>query len=315
MLKSIILLISSLLVSGCVSVSEKPVIDFIGISTGTLTTELNDLNFRDQFEIYEHELVSAISFNTVPEGTQIQATWFSPDDRRMPLGRKTITTQSGAKIARFSLASKEDWAVAPFMLDIRANYGEGDTALTASGQIHFFIGLNDEQIESYKNEYTAWKENEAEKQRFAKIKQDKEQEVLSQIRISLNAPKAGIASRLNMIGDQQDELVIVDPMSEEPSMGSTATGAIFEAKVDQMAIVDMSGSTIFSLNNELGERTVHRIQGDLVSSIQSKGQVQVIVFEDSVELIWEEKKETCTQRFVIEDDWVSGEDKECESRN
>ena len=144
-----------------------PTIEFIGVSTGTLTTDVNQLNFKDRFSVKEHDIVAVVSFAQIEEGTRVQATWFSPDDRRMPLGRKEIVTQSGAKLARFSISSAEDWQPAPYMLDVRAMVGEGEHMLTASGSLHFFIGMDDEDVLEYQEELAAYKKQQEEEIRKA----------------------------------------------------------------------------------------------------------------------------------------------------
>jgi len=311
-MKKGLLIFLAFLLSACTPVAQKPFIEFIGISSGTLATDLQKLEFKERFDVTERNIVAVISFSEVAEGTNVQATWFTPDDRKMPLGRKNIVVGSGATITRFSLASKEDWNSAPLMLDIRAQSGEGETAKTASGQIHFFIGMTDHQVEEYQEEFNAWKEHEKQKREEHERKQKRESQLLSVIQTDLNSPEAGIGFRYDLIGNNKEELVIIDPMPDEPFFGATATGAVFSADFDQMAIIDQSGATIFSLRHEGEERLVYGIQGPLGSSVQVKEQVHVDVFEDAVELKWVEKKETCRQKFEIEEDWISEGEKVCE---
>ncbi|MFH1671108.1 MAG: hypothetical protein ABIA92_06050 [Patescibacteria group bacterium] len=306
------LLLTVLLLSACTPVAQKPFINFIGISSGTLATNLDELEFTDSFDVIQRNIVAVISFSEVAAGTNVQATWFTPDDRRMPLGRKNIIVESGATIARFSLASKEDWTPAPFMLDIRAQSGEGETAKTASGQIHFFIGMTDTQKDEYKEEFSAWKEHEEIKRKEYERKQQQENQLLLGVQTHLNAPEAGIGFRYDLIGDTDEELIIIDPMPEEPFFGATATGAVFSADVDQISIIDQSGSTIFSLKQEGGDHLVYGMQGPLGASVNTNEQVHTDVFEDAIVIEWKEKKVTCTQRFTLKDDWVKEDEKVCE---
>lgn len=155
------------------SAEQKPVIQFIGMSVGTLETSLDALEFTEKFDTTDHTLVGAVQFAEVLEGTKVQATWFSPDERRMPLGRTTIITESGAMVARFSINSDVDWTPTPYLLRIDAMYGEGEAMQTASGSTHFFIGMNDEEITSYHEEFRVWNEQK-EKQRFEQEKKDQE---------------------------------------------------------------------------------------------------------------------------------------------
>jgi len=306
------LLLTVLLLSACTPVAQKPFIDFIGISSGTLATNLDELEFTDSFDVIQRNIVAVVSFSEIAEGTNVQATWFTPDDRRMPLGRKNIIVESGATIARFSLANREDWTPAPFMIDIRAQSGEGETAKTASGQVHFFVGMTEDQIDEYKEEFEAWEEHEREKRAEQQRKQAKENQVLSIAKDQLYSSQAGIGFRFDFTKNGKEDLVIIDPMPEEPFFGATASGAVFSADVDQLAILDMSGSTVFSLKQEGGERLVHGIQGPLGASINTKEQVHVDVFEDAVLLEWQEKKVTCTQRFTIKEEWVEEGEKRCD---
>ena len=151
-----------------------PVINFIGVSAGTLQTNLDDLNFKYKFEQDEGDILGVVSFKEVEDGSTVQATWFSPDDRRMPLGRTHITTASGAKIARFSLAAPGTWEKAPYMFKVRAWTGEGDAQKTATGSVHFFMGMNDEEIVTYIDDYTAWQDEQARKREEAEKKAEAE---------------------------------------------------------------------------------------------------------------------------------------------
>jgi len=152
---------------------EQPVIQFIGISEGTLATTSNDLEFMQSFEATSRDLVGVVAFSAIADGSTVQATWFSPDDRSMPMGRTSIQTASGSKVARFTLSSQEDWESSPFMLDIRAWHGEEESRLTASGSVHFFTGMTDEEIMSYYEERRAW-DDQKEKQRQEQEKTEQE---------------------------------------------------------------------------------------------------------------------------------------------
>lgn len=149
----------------------QPEISFIGIASGTLATRGDDLLFSDRFEANQHNLVGIVAFSQVVDGTTVQATWFSPDDRRMPLGRTNIVTESGAQIARFSLASREDWQKSPFMLKIRAWHGEEDAKKTASGSVQFYIDMTDDEVIEYLEGYAEW-----ERQREEERKKQEEEE-------------------------------------------------------------------------------------------------------------------------------------------
>jgi len=150
----------ALLLSACAPAPARPVIGFVGIGTGTLQTDLAQLSFRDRFEPSQRELIGVVAFEHVADGTIVQADWHAPDDRAPPLGRTTVVTQSGAKIARFSFARNEDWDASPYLLNVFALVGEGEEQQTASGSVQFFIGMTDEEIAAYRDAYAAWEREE-----------------------------------------------------------------------------------------------------------------------------------------------------------
>mgnify|MGYP001594740444 FL=1 len=88
------------------------------------------------------------------------ASWFMPDDRRPPFGRRMLTVESGALVARFSLAAGGVWEPGPYMLQIHAqtSTGEGEPPLTASGSVRFFVDMTEEEVATYLQEYAAWEE-------------------------------------------------------------------------------------------------------------------------------------------------------------
>lgn len=150
-----------MLLTACTQ-NVQPVIQFIGIGEGNMQSDVNQLQFADRFEATQRELVAVVAFSQVQDGTTVQATWFSPDDRAMPLGRTSVVTASGATVARFSLASRTDWESSPYLLMIDAFIGEGESRLTATGALHFFIDMTDTEIQTYKTEYEEAKRLERE---------------------------------------------------------------------------------------------------------------------------------------------------------
>ncbi len=157
-------LLSALFLAGCSGgPAEPPQINFIGIGTGTLATDVNRIHFTQTFQPTDTQLVAVVSFAYVEKGTTVEATWFSPDERVIPLGRTQIVTASGAHIARFSFASKQPWKAAPFEVRIDAISGTDATMKTASGSLPFFIGMKDADIKTYLDEYAIWQQNERKK--------------------------------------------------------------------------------------------------------------------------------------------------------
>ena len=149
--KFLLCIIPVFLCTGCIFSRPEPVLSEIGLSKerGALIAPINELRFQERFNVTDHEIVSVVRFDHVSNGTTVQATWFSPDDRAIPFAQNAILIASGAKIARFGIASEDDWKPAPYMLDIRAWNGESEPRMTASGQVHFFIGMNDEEVDAY----------------------------------------------------------------------------------------------------------------------------------------------------------------------
>lgn len=150
----------------------RPIISFIGVSTGSLATGVQSLSFRDTFNPMHKELVGAVQFDRISDGTPVQATWFSPDERRMPLGRTTLQIASGAKLARFSIATKDAWQAAPYLLRIDT-LDRKDNAITASGSVHFFIGMTLDEIKAYEKDFLEWQKQEAEMIRKAQENAEK----------------------------------------------------------------------------------------------------------------------------------------------
>ena len=135
--------------------SAQPAISFIGMGTGTLATDLRTIRFQTTFDVSEQQLLGVVGFSSITDGTAVQATWFSPDERSMPLGRTTIQTESGASVARFSFASKDPWKKAPYLLRIDVETKKG-AIYTASGSIPFYIGMSEEEIGAYRKEFQEW---------------------------------------------------------------------------------------------------------------------------------------------------------------
>lgn len=152
---------SLLLLTACGSADLQPVINFIGVATGALATDLSSLHFSDRFAVTDRQLVGVAGFSHIEEGSTVQATWFSPDDRHMPLGRTSIVAESGATIVRFSFASSKNWQPAPYMLRIDAMTSRGERQFIGTGSLQFFIGQSDADIAAYQTELTEWKKAEA----------------------------------------------------------------------------------------------------------------------------------------------------------
>ena len=150
----------SLLLTACGAQPEAPVLTFVGTASGTIETPTDALVFSDRFPDDLRSIVGVAAFEQALEGTEVMASWFAPDDRGPPFGRRNLTVESGALIARFTLASGGAWEAAPYLLQIHARMPtkEDESPLTASGSVQFFVGMTEEEIEAYREEYAAWEE-------------------------------------------------------------------------------------------------------------------------------------------------------------
>ena len=292
-------------ISACRSINDNgPDISFIGISSGTLATPLDELEFKDRFSTDELNLVAVVAFRDPVDETNVQATWFSPDDRRMPLGRKTIKMESGATIARFSFASREEWQNVPFMLDIRANLGEGENRRTASGQLNFFVGMDDKQVASYWDDFNAYRDNEREKRAMYARKKQAEEKVMAQARLRLNASVAGIAHRYDVNGDGAEEIIIIDPPRSEPFMGAAETGAVFSADVKKFSITNLSGATVLETREEGKGIVMYGIQGPLATGLPEGADIHLVLYPLFVSIEWSENEKRCKQMFTFNEKWI-----------
>lgn len=141
---------------------HQPAISFIGIGTGTLSTDLNAIRFTRSFTVKQTQLVAVVSFDEVDDGSTVQASWFSPDERLPPLGRTSIVTQKGATNARFSIMSNQGpWKPSPYLVRIDITSGHGNRHKTASGSLSFFIGMKDKDIRAYEHDYAQWVKDQA----------------------------------------------------------------------------------------------------------------------------------------------------------
>jgi hypothetical protein len=291
-----VLIASALLLTACTSADTRPVISFIGIATGTLVTELNDLQFNSMFDRDERNLVAVVGFEHVQEGTVVQATWFSPDDRRMPLGRTSIITQSGAKIARFSFASKDPWAAAPYMLQVDAFGSEGTDIGTATGSVSFFIGMNDAEIATYRREYGEWLRVETENRQAWEAEQARFQQLLGVIRRRENFEHSTVLLRNDLTGDRLEDYVIADIPEDLPP--TTAPGVLLSATVGRFVMVNNSGVTLFSLNDEGRKRLA--VSGDttLTDVLPQTETIQLTILPSfGISLYWPVDEQVCFAEF------------------
>ncbi len=288
----------SLSLSACGSDSVKPTINFLGIGTGTLSTDVRSIHFSQTFKPTDQQLVGVVSFAQISEGTTVQATWFSPDDRAMPLGRTSIVTQSGAKIARFSFTSTELWRPAPYALRIDAISGTQENVQTASGTISFFIGMKDDEIGKYLQEYADWKEEERKKREVFTAKEQAEQALTKKAATILSVPTAAIVLRSDFTGSGSLQYFIVGQTKEEAAMppGGGSPGVLYSGTPKGFVIMDGSGALLLASGEIVkGKHIIRDSVRTITTELPMVGDVQVAVLPSgTISMTWLEKKKTCT---------------------
>lgn len=262
------IILLTLLLCACTSDAVQPKLSFIGVATGTLVTDLNALAFSNMFRTDDRNLVAVVGFEEVEEGTTVQATWFSPDDRNMPLGRTSIVTQSGATIARFSFVSNDPWTPAPYMLQVHAFTGEGDDMRSATGSVSFFIGMNDRQIAQYRQEFENWKAVESVHRAEWEREQADFQQLLARIRKELSFEYGAVLLRTDLTGDQSEDYVIAD--KAEAAAQTEAVGVIASSDVGRFAVVSHSGSVLLAVRDD-GKKRIAESLGVRLTDILPSG--------------------------------------------
>jgi hypothetical protein len=288
-----------LLLTACrASVPDKPSIKFIGIGVGSLKTPVEDIQFRDTFDVKDLQLIAVVAFDRIQEGTTVQATWFSPDERRMPLGRTNIVTQSGATMARFSFASKESWQPAPYMLRIDAMQGEGETMQTASGSISFFIGMKQREIDQYRKEFDEWSKADAEHRAEVEAKIETERAIVERAKGVLGSDEGTLVLRRDLTGDGVEDFLIGSTGKKEeegpmpPSGGGP--GVLASGEFDQFLLTDQSGSSLLALKGGRRFHTVMAMDAVILPELKADGPVTVTVLPSGTfSLSWTSKKAPC----------------------
>ncbi len=290
------------LLTACSSAAPQPIINFIGIGTGTLTSDVSKINFRQSFKVNEQQLVAVVSFGTIASGSTVQATWFTPDERVPPLGRTTIVTQSGARIARFSFASKDFWKPAPYEVRIDAYSGKADQMRTASGTLSFFIGMKEADVQNYVKEYMAWQKETAD-QRASSAKVQEEESTLSQqaARV-MNTRRAFIVSRQHIRTKGGTDYIIEgsDNVTEDASVQQNVPGVLFAASLHQFAILNGSGNVLVAIQK--GRQNNHTIWNGSQTTFKdlpADALLQVVLLSSlKIELSWTVSK-TCNLELTL----------------
>jgi hypothetical protein len=290
---------AALLLSACsLGQPRQPQINFIGIGTGTLTTDVNSIKFRSTFSPKERQLVGVVSFSQIDSGTTVMATWFSPDDRTIPLGRTQINTQKDAHIARFSFASRQDWRAAPYMLRIDAIAGSGKYQRAASGSVSFFIGMRDADIKAYIQDYTDWQKAQAKENAKLSAQQQLEQTFTTKVSTLLQVPAASVALRTDFTGGGKTDYFITGSASQDNTPeGGGGPGVLYSGTPLGFAVVDGSGNLLLIGGEQSnGKRIVRDASQTIVDNLPAKGDLQVVVLPSaSIAITWSDAtQKSCT---------------------
>lgn len=289
------IVITCLLLAACGAEQAPPVIRFIGIATGTLVSDVRSLSFGDQFKTSDREIIAVVGFDEAQDGTTVQATWFSPDDRRMPMGRTSIVMDSGATLARFQLKNTVDWDAAPYMLDVRAwkQPQKNEEPKTASGQLHFFIGLETKDIQAYAQEFSEWKNREKERAAVAALQEKAQAEIVDAGRSALAAPEAIGLPVPDAKNVGSSLTFVLDTVGEEP-FAPGLTG-IKDQSVRQFAVLNESGSLLLSMTVNGLEKMFSTASETI--DVSTKTALSVLP-SGTTSVTWQGKEKICSIEFV-----------------
>lgn len=281
--------------SGCSSAPKKPMIRFIGVATGSLISPVDSLSFSTRFKATDHDLVGVVAFSDVQNGTNVQATWFSPDDRRMPLGRTEIVTKSGATVARFSLSSKKNWDSAPFVFHILASRGEGEKQVTASGSTQFFIGMTDRDVKEYHDSYTEWEKRDTEKRRATAEADALDHVVQEKAQAILQSPIAVLALRRDLDADGTKDVLFLDTRDQPEYAPGQEQGFLLNATVRQFIALTASGKTVMSVRQTKSGYSFENAKGTQTRFAQARVQSLHVTYlaSGTMSLSWIEGEKAC----------------------
>lgn len=302
-MRRLFLLCSLTLLFGCsTSAPPPPVIGFIGVATGSLTSDIATMQFQQQFDPSASNLVAVVGFHSIATGSIVQATWFSPDERRMPLGRTEVVAQSGARMMRFSFSSRGPWQRAPYQFRIDAFTGKGEKMMTASGSTSFFVGMTTEEIDVYLRDFDDWKKMDAEERGRSDEITAKRNAALERVRASLGIENATLAGQADLNGDGRVELVISDAENGGPGL-PLVPGIIASAAFTQGAVATGSGEILLAVMQRGFGRSIESGGRALVSGLPETGDVRIVVLPSFLlSVSWEADEKNCFAEFMPEED-------------
>ncbi len=307
------LVCTSLSLSACkgTPVAWKPEIVFLGIATGSLATPVDRLHFRNYFAANDRELVAVVAFKEPMDGMKVQATWFQPDDRNAPLGRSIVTTQSGAAVARFSFASREDWQSTPFMLWIDAEATRGKTVRTATGSLHFFMNVSPTKAEAYRREYLMYKSMEAKQIEKYQEQYAKEQQMIERLKTTLQDENLQMAGQTDLNDDGLPEYIIIS--TEQPSPPSSMPGLIASASTKAFALTNQSGALFLAFHKEGPRNFLTSNSGAIAAQLPPPGTDITfhLLASKTIVMAWESKMKRCISELAWENPNYSLRSEQC----
>lgn len=141
------------LLTACTA-SPPPKVAFVGVASGSLATPLSDLAFTGVFPDGVVSVTAAVKIDHSVDGTKVMASWFHPDDREPPFGRRTLVIASGATVARFNLENPEGFPKGMYLLQVQL-FDEGN-APAGSGSVAFSVDMTEKDLQEYQAELNAW---------------------------------------------------------------------------------------------------------------------------------------------------------------
>lgn len=287
-------------------------ISFIGVSTGTLASNLQDLNFAGTFPVDEHDLLGVVSFEKPMDGSTIHATWFSPDERRMPLGRSPVVLSSGATVARFSLQSKEDWEPSPFQLRIDVFEPGENGKLTASGSVAFFVGMDDEEISAYMDDFTAWQTADAEERAQWEARKQQDDAAIAAASTILRTEALALSTRFDIQGDGIDEYLIVGKKDEmSPTNTGGGPGIVASTETTVFALMDGSGGSLLSLRPSGRGPVVYTNNEPLYQAIPRGDVTLTLLPTGTISIGWDTDDARCTLEARFSDGAYAADEPVC----
>jgi len=286
---------------------DSPKIAFLGIAKGNLQTDVRSLEFNDTFEVKDRELIAAVSLDKPMNGTTVVGTWFSPDERSIPLGSTNILLASGATLARFFFANKEDWESAPYMLDVRLQPPEGVTfRRTASGSLHFFIGMKKDGIQAYARDYLEWKAQEGQKTVRDNKKEERMRIQLSDAQKILRSSDIQSVLETDLTEDGMTETLFVD-VGDLSEVSARIPSLQYSGMVRGFIVMSSSGTSLLSLVPQ-PKILALKINEKLIGTIPAVPIVLSVLHSHVISLSWNNEGTTCSRDFIPESGtWVMRE--------